>query len=236
MSTVIKAGQAGKLARRLSTVDLADHWQEAAAVIEAARAEAARIVEGAKEEARRTIECAGELARVKGYEKGYAEGLTGGREEALIQGKLEFAEKHANLAGVFQSAVTQFEETKEQLRLNAEKDLLDFAILAASKLTFAIGNLHREAACENFRRALALVTGKSDVVVRGNAKDIETLRVFAESVLESARSGQHVRLIEDNSVSPGGCVLQRGKAEVDASLDTQVSEMVSALVGKASDA
>lgn len=236
MSTVIKAGHAGKLARRLSTVDLADHLREANAVIKAAREEAVRIVDAAKDEARRTVECAGELARAQGYEKGYAEGVSAGRESALAQGKMEFAEKHANLAGMFQSAIEQFEETKEQLRLSAEKDLLDFAIFAASKLTFAIGALHREAARENFRRALSLVTNKSDVAVRCHPQDMETLRVFAESVMDSVRSGQHVRLVEDDSVSAGGCVLQRGTAEVDASLEVQVAEMISVLVGGSADA
>lgn len=234
MSTVIKAGHAGKIARRLATVDLADHLHEAAAVVARAREQAARIVADAEEHARLRVESAGEAARLQGYEKGFAQGLASGRDEALAQGKLEFAEKHASLAVTFQAAIAAIEESREQLRLSAEKDLLDFAVLTASKLTFAIGDLHRDAARENFRRALLLVTNKTDVTVRCSAKDMETLRMFAEEVLESTRNGQHARLVEDGSVSAGGCILQSGKAEVDASLETQVGEMVSNLLGKTS--
>ncbi len=236
MSTVIKAGQAGKIVRRLSTVDLVDHLREVTAVIEGAREQAARIIADAEEQAMRAVENAGEKGRVDGFDKGYAEGIAAGRDDALEKGRLEFSEKHASLANMFQTAIAWIGETKEQLRLTAEKDLLDFAVLIASKLTFAAGDLHRDAACENFRRALSLVTDKTDVIVRCNAKDVETLRVFAETALDSARNGHHVRLVEDDSVSPGGCVLQSGKAEVDASLETQVAEMVSILVGKNSNA
>jgi|CXWL01.1.fsa_nt_gi flagellar assembly protein FliH len=236
MSTVIKAGQAGKFVRRLAKVDLVDHLREATAVVDGARAQAVRIITDAEERARRAVENAGEKGRADGFDKGYAEGVAAGRDAALEQGRIEFAEKHAGLAGMFQAAIAWIDETKEPLRLTAEKDLLDFAVLTASKLTFAVGALHREAACENFRRALTLVTDKTDVTVRCNAKDVETLRVFAETVLDSARSGHGVRLIEDDSVSPGGCVLRSGKAEVDASLETQVAEMVSILVGKNSNA
>jgi flagellar assembly protein FliH len=236
MSTVIKAGHAGKIARRLATVDLVDHLGEARKIIDESRAKAAEIITDAQEQARRVVEKAGEQGRFDGFDKGYAEGVTAGREVALEQGKIEFAEKHANLAGMFQSAIAQIDETKEQLRLTAERDLLDFAVQAASRLTFAVGSLHREAACENFRRALSLVTGKTDMTVRCHPSDVATLSAFAETTLNSARNGRRVRLLEDDSVSPGGCVLQGGTAEVDASLETQVAEMVSILVGNKSNA
>lgn len=236
MSTVIKAGQAVTLVRRLSTLDLADHLREARAIVDDAREQALRIVADAEEQARRMMENAGERGRIEGFDKGHAEGVAAGRTAALEQSKAEFTEKHASLVEAFQSAISQMNETKEQLRLAAEKNLLDFAIMVASKVTFAVGELHRESALENFRRAITLVMDKTDVTVRCNAKDLETLRVFAEATLDSARSGQHVRLVEDDAVKPGGCVLRSGRAEVDATLDVQVAEMVSILVGRNSNA
>ncbi len=236
MSTVIKAGQTGAIARRLGTVDLADHLREAAAVVERARERASAIIADAEEESRRVVKAAGERARAEGYEKGFAEGTAAGNEAALAQSKAEFADRHASLAAMFQAAITAIDESKEQMRLTAEKDLLDFAIMVASQMTLAIGDLRREAACENFRRSLSMVMSKTDVSIRCHAKDVETLRVFAESVLESALAGRRIRVVEDNAVSPGGCVLQSGSSEVDASLETQVAEMVTILLGRPADA
>lgn len=233
MSTVIKAGQAGKVARRLSTVDLADHLREAAEIISLAQRQAESIRADAEVRAKREAQEAGEQARRDGYERGYAEGTSSGRDAAYQEAKQEFAEKLARLAGMFQAAITEIETIKDRLRLDAKQDVLDFSIQAASKLTFAIGELRREAAVENFRHCLALVTDKTNVSVRCHPKDVETLRMFAEGVAETVDHAVHVRLLEDESVSPGGCIVQCGNAEVDASLETQIAEMTAALTGTA---
>lgn len=232
MPTVIKAGETGRLATRLNTIDLADHVREAQGIMERALEEAATIISAAKASARQDLAESFEKARKEGFEKGYAEGETSGREEALERGRQAFAEQHASLAEMFRAGLEEIEANKVQLRLAAERDLLEFAVAIATKLTFEMGELHREAAKENFARALALVSQESDVTVRCHPKDIHTLRTFAESLTGPAGLGRHVHLAADESIRPGGCVLRCGKAEVDATLETQIAELVTALMGE----
>jgi flagellar assembly protein FliH len=149
----------------------------------------------------------------------------------LQQAGKEYKEKLAQLGDMFQAAILELEAIKERLRLDAMKDVLDFSISAASKLTFAIGELHQEAAMENLRRCLALVADKTSVSVRCHPRDVETLRTFSKSIVEQADLAAHVRLIEDESISPGGCIVESGGAEVDASLETQIAELAVALTG-----
>ena len=68
MSTVIKAGETGRLLRRLSTVDLVDYVQEGRAVVLEAERRAASIIE----EAHRESERLSELASREGREAGHA--------------------------------------------------------------------------------------------------------------------------------------------------------------------
>ena len=69
MSTVIKAGQAGAMLKRLSTVDLADHLAEARTVIDKAQRRAAKLIAAAKVQAERVLEETGKSGYDAGYEK-----------------------------------------------------------------------------------------------------------------------------------------------------------------------
>jgi flagellar assembly protein FliH len=235
VSTVIKAGEAGRILRRLSTVDLADHLAEARAVIEEARRRAAQIVSRAEDDAKRLLEEVRQEGHGVGHEAGYAAGSAAGRKEAFEAAKESFAREHSNVVASMLAAITQFDQMKEELRTAATRDLLDFAVLVASRLTFAIGGVHRETAAENLRRAISVVGLKTDLTVRVNPEDVVAMRTFAASVLEEAKATTAVWIVEDPSLAPGGCVVRNDRSEVDASLETQVAEMVSLLIGKASD-
>lgn len=231
MSTVIKAGETGRISTRLSTIDLANHVREAEVIVERARAQADRIIAEAREQARQDIVRAFEQARSEGFEKGKAEGTEWGRITALEEGRRTFADQHANLARMLETALAEIEAKRLQLQLGAETGVVEFALAVARKLTFAIGELNHEAARGNFVKALALVSDRSDLSVCCHPRDIESLREFAASMVDSAGRNRHVKLVPDEAVSPGGCVLRSGRIEVDASLETQISELVAALLG-----
>ncbi len=234
MSTVIKAGQGGPLLKRLRTVDLADHLAEARAVIAEAKRQAARIVLEAKRQSEHALAEATESGHRAGYESGYAEGTKSGNNSAYKDSIERFNQRHADVVAAMQKAVADMDEMKEDMRISAQKDLLDFAVATASKLTFAIGQLHRESAQDNLRRALDLVDSKTDLVIQVNSRDMASIETFADSVSKAVGASPALTIVEDDSIAPGGCKVECGRTEIDATLETQVSEMVSLLVGDGS--
>ncbi|MBU0717081.1 MAG: flagellar assembly protein FliH, partial [Planctomycetes bacterium] len=118
------------------------------------------------------------------------------------------------------------------LAITAESDLLDFAVMVASRLTYEIGRLDREAAKANLSRALRLVSSKTDVLIRVHPDDLATMAEFADSVLKQAESSPAVRLEADESMAPGGCRVRSEPMEIDATLETQIDAMVALLLGK----
>jgi flagellar assembly protein FliH len=236
MSTVIKAGQAGPILRQLSTVDLADHLAKADAVVEQAKRQASQIVAKAKRDAELALEEARKAGYEAGYAQGYEQGVASGHETAYSESIESFNKKHGDIVAVMQHAVEDFEAMKDEIRIAAERDVLDFAVQVASRLTFAIGRLHRESAVENVGRALRLVGSKTDLTVRIHPEDAESVRTFAQSVLQQMDAARSVNVVEDDSLSPGGCKVSSDRTDVDATLTTQVSEMVALLLGgKATD-
>ena len=231
MSTVIKVGQAGPLLRRLSTVDLADHLAEAKAIIAEAKRQAAQTVSEAKRKSEQALAQARESGHRAGHERGYAEGTKAGSEAAYRDSIERFNQQHTGVVSAMLRAVADVDAMKEDLRISAEKDLLDLAVSAASKLTFAIGKLHRESALANLRRALELVDSATNLVIRVHPEDVASMEAYADSVLKRADALSAVSIICDDSISPGGCKVNRGRTEIDATLETQVNEMVLLLVG-----
>lgn len=231
MSTVIKAGHKGSVVKRLAAVDLSDHLAEAKGVIEAACRQAEQVTARAREEARIAVES----ARAEGHEAGYREGRSAGeaagQREAFERAMAEFRERHEGAARAMAAAAATIESMKDDLRIAAERDVLDLALLIARKLTFEFGRVHREAATANLQRALALVDRRTDLSVRINPADRETLETFAASLGRTVKDGGHVRLVDDPAVAPGGCVVESGPTEVDATLETQLEQVVAVLAG-----
>ncbi|MHC4698605.1 MAG: FliH/SctL family protein [Planctomycetota bacterium] len=228
-STVIKAGRAGPVLRNLSTFDLADHLAKADAVIAEAKRRAAAIVSATKREAAENLKQSRESGYKAGHKDGYEEGARRGHEDAHRESIERFNKQQVHVVAAMQDAIAQIDAMKEDLRLAAEKDLIDFAVSVAGKLTFAVGRVHREAALDNLRRALPLVASRTDLTIRVHPDDIASMETFADSVLTRADASRVFDIVPDDTLAPGGCKVLSGQTEIDATLETQVAEMVALL-------
>lgn len=239
MGTVIKFGDAVGVLERVTTVTLADHMAEARAALERARAEAKQILDAARTEAMRLRQDAErkgfESGSARGYETGLASGETAGREQGRQSAREEalqrYNEQCAHLVADFQRLVAEFSARKEELLQSTERSLLDFAVRLASKLTFAIGTLHRDAAVANVERAVQLVGATTDLTIHVHPDDLASIESFAKDSLERIADSRALKITADDSIAPGGCKLQTDAAEIDATLETQVNEIVNLLLG-----
>lgn len=231
MPAVIKAGELGAVAKRLTTVNLADYVAEAREVLEKAKRQATQIDEASRRQADVALEEARKSGYATGLEEGRLAGFESGKSEAFTAATERFDAQHADVVEAMSVAIAEIDKAREGFRAAAEKDLLDFAVLVASKLTFAVGALHREAAQSNFDRALRLVEARSDLTVRVHPDDVESMKTFAASVSGVVESSRAVHLVPDETIAPGGCIVRSEKTEVDSSLETQVDEIVALLTG-----
>ncbi len=237
MASVIKAGATGPILKRLSTVDLADHLSEARVVVESAKGRGADIVAQAEARADEVLERSKKSGHETGYRLGYEEGKEAGRRAAFDEARERFQREQATIVADMARAIREIDDTKEKLRIEAERNLLEFAVRIATRLTFAVGRLHRDAARENLKRAIRLVQSKTDLTIRVHPSDLDSIRTFAGSVLRDVDASQAVTIEADKAIAPGGCKVESEPTRVDATLETQVDEIVSLLLGApASDA
>ena len=231
MSTVIKAGRDFKLVKQLTTIDLADHLAEADKVIAEARAQAKAVITQARHDAEVALQAAKERGYADGHAKGTRSGFEAGQAQGLTEAHERFDREQATLRDTFGAIVAELNARKRDLMIEARHDALEFAVALARRVVKRVGELDRSAATANLQEALRLVSRKTDLTVRVNPCDAESMRTFAADLATRARDYEHVSVIEDESVAPGGCTVTAGGTEIDAGIDTQMEEIVRLLLG-----
>jgi flagellar assembly protein FliH len=235
MTTVIKAKEPRPMPmRRLETLSLADHMLEAGKIIKQARREAARLVGDAHAAADRIRQQAERSGYETGQARGLAEGQQAGHEQALAESTERFRKEQAHLCQAMASACDALENGKRDLLIEAEHDLLRFALAVASKVTKRVAASDPHVAVANLKVALQRVGHKTDPVVRIHPDDGAAMRRFAAALATGLDEKVHLDLVEDETVGPGGCVLQAGATEVDATIETQLDQIVDILLGESS--
>ncbi|MBI1825605.1 MAG: hypothetical protein HY287_13325 [Planctomycetes bacterium] len=243
MATVIRAGEpATKIAKRLEALDLSDHLALAHSVAAKARQEACATLEHAKREAAHLTAASQDrgykIGHEKGYkvghEKGYSEGLAAGNESARAEALAKFAAEQDAVVADFRRVIAELDGMKEDVRISAARDAVNFVVKLASKLTLAIGVSHPEAVITNLERAMRLVGEKSRAVVVIHSADLDAVTRFAAPVAEDLERSTALRIQIDDTIAPGGCRVEADGVEVDATLETQLNEIVTQILGERS--
>ena len=235
MSTVIKAGDTTRNVTGLRTVNLTDHLEAARAHVERAKDDAARLMVEAKRERKKIFAEARRVAYEEGYRAGHEEGTEAGHRAAFDEATERFNVQQASLVESLNDTIAQIEGMKDDLAVASERHVLELAVLIARKLTFEIGTLHHESALENFRRAMRLIGSKTELTIRIHPDDLGAMETFAKSSLANVGASKSFRFLADDTMAAGGCKVETECASVDATLDTQVGEIVSMLLGKQND-
>ena len=156
------------------------------------------------------IELIHEEARASGYAAGYEEGKAQGEQAARDQ-----AEELLNsLTGI----LTNLSESLSQFDQQVADSLLNLGVEIASQITRSIVNTRSDLLLPVIREAIAaLPLHHGHVVLSLNPKDATLIRPLLGE--QFAQTG--AQLLEDSSITPGGCLVRAGASEIDASIETR---------------
>ena len=227
---VIKRQQAAALLKEAIVLDLGDIAQQAARIEAAARAQARQIEQAARDRAAQMTA----NASAEGFAQGRVDGLAAGRVEGRRQGREEALQQvAAQLEQVQQSwieAASQWDAYCRTVQREARQDVLELALRLAEKI------VHRAVQCDDtivldqVRCALTHALGDHDVTVRIAPGERPVLEAAMPKLMEQWTRFEHVKLVDDEAVRPGGCVVSFGQGQVDATLETQLRRAVELLL------
>ncbi|KEA64301.1 Flagellar assembly protein FliH [Marinobacterium lacunae] len=168
-----------------------------------------------------------EAARAEGLEQGRSEGLAAGREEGfqqglnqgLEEGRARIDEQVARLAAV----VDQLQRPLEQQRSELESLLVTLVRQLSEAVVRAELRTRPDLLLETINEALSCIPPHAGAPVLSLHPDDCHL-------IEHDAQQRGWELVADESVSPGGCVLQAGACRVDSSVETRFEQVAMQLL------
>jgi flagellar assembly protein FliH len=186
------------------------------------------------------IEAQAEGERLKAAAK--AEGLTAGRTEGLANGMDEgrkqgaqqaLNEQKAQLANVVKSltkAASELDASRRKLEAEALAEVVELAAAVARRVTKRQGLIDAGVLAANLGEAMKLVVSASDVRIAVHPRQRQALLDALPKLQMTWPSLQHVQLVDDAALAPGGCRIYTARGEVDADLDGQLDRVIADLL------
>ena len=151
----------------------------------------------------------------RAFDQGYHEG----ERAALAAAEQRLTPARQRL----EASIRELAALREQLYRSAEQDLVKLAFAIAAKVIRREVRLDRDIVSTLVRISLEKISQATTAHVRLNPDDYHHL-ASAQADGESG-FGAGVVLVEDDSVEPGGCIVETDAGDVDARIDVQLQEI-----------
>lgn len=188
--------------------------------LEAAREEAAALLAEARAEADRLLaEAAEQAAALK------AEAEASGWQKGLAEGTREAEAANAAQAEALRSLLASAAKEREEMLQAVEREMVTLILAVVSRIVHDQASVDREMVARTLNAALKRVGNQGQVRARVNPIDLATLTNAAQWRAES-EVGVEVEFVADETIAPGGCLLEVGSGTVDARVESQLAETV----------
>ncbi|UCD76365.1 MAG: hypothetical protein JSV91_05455 [Phycisphaerales bacterium] len=227
---LIKHAKAESMAKTALVLDLGDLQREADRILERAQQEAQTILGEAEARAAKIDAAAGE----KGYAEGHARGLQEGRDQGRQEGRTEVIEQlkpqAEQIASGWADALERWDTDRKEMFLAARGDVLRFAAAMAEKIIFSVIKTDSTVIERQLAEALSLISRPTSVLIAINPEDRPVAEAILGTLLDKIGRCEQGELVEDASVTRGGCLITTAGGSIDATIETQVRRIVEALM------
>ena len=226
---VVKQPAEGQ-ASGLDTFSYTDVEKQAEKLIELARAEASRILQKARDDA--------EVARSRAFEQGHVEGYQKGHEQGIIDGVLvgkddalkEMTGQVEQFVETLDNSLRSFEANRAALEQRASTDITTLALAISEKVCKRAGLFKPEVCVANVESAVRLVLRARDVRICIHPEDFKHVEKMMPMFQRRWPAMKHTELVQDETITRGGCVITTAGGLVDADLQTQLDRLAEDLV------
>jgi flagellar assembly protein FliH len=228
-SRVLKADAIRDLGSRI-VFDFEDVQERAEQRVVEARAEAERLLAAARDESNAIREA----ARAEGHRQGRSEGLADAAAEITRQAasrtEARVAEKVHTLLPAIREAARVLEVERDHWRRHWENRAVELAVAIAERITRHEIAVRPETARDTLDEVLRLVSGTERIDVRMNPIDVERLGPNADEIVAALAGCGEARVVGDQSVTVGGCLVTTAFGAIDARIETQLDRLASELL------
>jgi flagellar assembly protein FliH len=154
-----------------------------------------------------------------------------GFEQGLEEGRKQAAEETAQLMKEYADILAQIQEQRTALQQSYEGDVMTMVKAMVERLANHEVTVNPKVIQAVLRRAMEFVVEQSEVRVRLHPEDFQRIRAAGLEDPSLLEGKSQVHLIEDPTVSMGGCFLESTFGEIDATLETCRVRLFAAIDG-----
>ena len=224
--SVIKADKTVGFTKDAVVLDLGDLGRQAARLRMAAEDKAAAIVTQAERKAKELAAGAEAIGFEKGEAAGFEQGLAEGREQGRQEAFEESREQLAQIQAAWSDVAGQWDGQTKQMAIEARQVVAEFALKMAERLVHRVIEVDPTVIVDQVAGALTLVLKPMDVSVSIHPSERATLEQAMPQLMAEFEHLEHIHLVEDDRVSPGGCIVSYGHGQIDATIETQIRRVV----------
>lgn len=207
-------------------LDLGDIGAQASRIRAAAETQAAKIISDAQAKAEKIARERAAQAQESGYSEGLEAGLAEGRATGHAEALAQSAEQVRQLTAAWSQVVQEWEQQRAEMEREARQSVLDFALRAAEKIVHRVIEVDESVVIDQAAQALSLVMSGHDASVRIHPVDHPILEEAMPDLMKELSSIDHIELVDDESITPGGCVVAFGQGQIDARIETQMQRLI----------
>ncbi len=194
--------------------------QEAKKIIEHAQQQALEIIEQGKNEALSQVDEITQKAHQEGFDAGRIEGLENITNE--LQDKI---------VTVNDFAKSNF-EIKNNIIKSAHLDIVQLIIEISQKVCSKSLELDDNILKTLTEEAIQALKDKEDITIIVNPEMAQKIYSISDELKEKISQLSSIKIIEDNSVSPDGTIVESPLSRVDCRIKSQINEIADKLMAK----
>lgn len=190
-------------------------------IVQTANTEASRIIEDARKKGEQEFDIIKEQAYHEGFVKGERDGFEKFQNDA--------AEALKSLETLASSSF----DMKKNIIDSATLDIIELVSTIAEKVCHI--KFDEEVLKQITIDAIKELNDKENITIIVNPKLVENINSISETFKDEFPKIQSIKIIEDNSVSPDGVIVETLSSRLDSRISTQISEIAQKMLTGAND-
>lgn len=217
--------------QNLSSIKIKEALSKEQEIILQGEAKAGQIIEEAQRQANEIIENAKTLALNEAeaiQQQAFQEGFETGRIEGTEKVQKELWEKISAVDDFAQSTFS----IKKNIVKSAHSDIIKLVLEISEKICMKQFDLDQSILKEITQSAIQSLKDKEDITIIINPVMAERIRSISDEIKEKIPQLSSIKIIEDNSVSPDGTIVESPLSRVDCRVKSQINEIAEKLLSK----
>ena len=211
---------------------MADIERHAKMVLLRAQHQAEQLLAAAQAEAESLKQQAKAQGLVEGRREGTAQGLSQGKQAGHQQALSEHRAQLGQAVAALTAAAMAIEQSRDALEAAALVEVAELSLAVARRVTKRQAMIDPQVLAENLQEAMKLVVKSADVRVAIHPSQRATLDTALPQLKLQWPDLDHVHVIEDAALQPGGCRVFTEHGQIGADLDEQLNRLAAELLPK----